>query len=271
MVVYGEYLFIENMITGMVLLFMTAKMTGSRMKGWRLVLGGVSSGICAFSIFIPTDIFSAFLLRGAMAVGITWIVLGREHLIKKTAVFLIVTFLSGGTVMAFFSWQGIPSLSGNGALYMGAVTYIKLIVFGSLAMGLVYWFIRLIKNQRRVDLVQGKVCLEIENRRYSLRAFVDSGNCLREPLTGNPVILIDEKGQRQLDFTEKDFPDRFMVIPYEAVGVSKGILTGTRLDKIIFEEKDAESVILAYYKGNFDGFEVLLNQDILEGRLLENA
>lgn len=271
MVVYGEYLFLENMITGMLLLYMTAKLTNSPMKGWRLVLGGLLSGACAFSIFLPAGLAGAFLLRGLMAAAITATALGTEYLIKKTAIFLIVTFLSGGAVMAFFSWQGIPSLAGNGALYMGAVTYIKLIGFGAPAMGLVYWFIQLIKNQRRADLVQGKVCLEIEDRRYSLRAFVDSGNCLREPLTGRPVILIDEKGRRQLDFNENDFPDRFMAVPYQAVGIEKGILTGIRLDRLIFEEKNVEGVIMAYYKGRFDGFEVLLNQDILEGRLLENA
>ena len=271
MVVYGEYLFLENMITGMLLLYMTAKLTGSETKGWRLLLSGALSGICAFSIFLPVSFAGAFLLRGAMAAMLTAVALGTEYLVKKTAVFFIVTFLSGGAVMAFFSWKGIPSLSGNGALYMGAVTYIKLIVFGTAAMGLIYWFIRLVKNQRRAGLVQGKVCLEIEERRYFLRAFADSGNCLREPLTGRPVILVDEKGSRRFDFTEKDFPERFTVIPYEAVGVEKGVLTGIRLDKIIFDGKNAENVIMAYYKGEFDGFEVLLHQDILERGLLENV
>ena len=216
-IVYGEYLFIENMITGMLLLYLTAKLTGCQMKKWRFIIGGIFSGVCGFSIFLSMHVFMAFILRGLMTIALTAITLGTERLVKKTALFLILTFLSGGATMAFFTWQQIPSLAGNGVMYMGVVTYIKLICFGTLGMGFGYWFIRLVKNQRRVDMVQGKVCLEVEGKQYSLRAYVDSGNSLREPLTGKPVILIDEKGKDMLGFSKTDFPDRFTVVPYQDV------------------------------------------------------
>ena len=37
MVIYGEYLFLENFITGMLLLILTAKLLGEKIRRWRFV------------------------------------------------------------------------------------------------------------------------------------------------------------------------------------------------------------------------------------------
>ena len=271
MVIYGEYLFLENFITGMALLYLTARMTGCKFRRWRLAVGGIVSGGCGFLIFLPLGPAEGMAVRGIMAAIVTGAALGGENLIKKTALFLILTFLSGGMVMALLLWQGIPSLAGNGVLYMGAVTYGKVLVFGMGAVGLCLWFIRLAKRQRSQDLTMGDVMLEACGRVCWLRAFVDSGNSLREPLTGKPVILVDEKGRKKLNFEGEDFAARVTAIPYQAVGVEHGMLMGIRLDRMEFQGKGRDGVVLAYYSGSFRGFEVLLNQDILEGGLLEHG
>lgn len=271
MVVYGEYLFLENFITGVVMLYLTARMTGCGYKRWRTIAGGFVSGGCGFLIFLPLGPAEGMAIRLLMALAVTALALGREALIKKTAVFLILTTLSGGAVMALLLWQGTPSLLGNGVLYMGAVTYGKVLLFGAGATGLCMWFISLVKQQRRQELTTGEVTLEACGRTCRLRAFVDTGNALKEPMTGKPVILIDEKGRAMADFEGEAFQARAAAVPYEAVGVRHGILMGIRLDRMEFNGKHTEGVVLAYYEGRFQGFEVLLNQEILEGGLLEHG
>ena len=267
MVVYAEYLFLENFITGIILLFFTARLTGYAAQIRKLVLGSVLCGISSFSLFVPAGTAAALIFRSIAAAVICLTVFGLQNLLKRTVIFLFLSFLSGGAAMAFFLWQQIPALSGNGVLYLDSMTYCLLAGCGIPAMVLTFWFIELIKKQRKMELHLGEVELELEGHICRMRACVDSGNSLCDPLSGNSVILVDEKGGRMLPFHEGDYPERFAVIPYQAVGVESGLLTGMRLDRIRYREKEMKNVILAWYSGTFDGYEVLLNREILEGGL----
>lgn len=271
MVVYAEYLFLENFITSLVLVYFTSRLTGTAAKWYRLVAGAVLGGISSFLLFLPMGAAAAVLTRGAAAVVICGFSLGGVNLWRKTAVFFILSFLSGGAAVAVFFWQQIPVLMGNGILYMESMTYVMLVSCGLPALAATGWFIRLVKRKRRLDSTTGEVELVLKEQVCRLRAYVDSGNCLREPVTGKPVILVDEKGCQQLPFRKEDYPERFTVIPYRTVGVEEGMLTGIRIDRIRYEEIEYEGVILAYFGGQFEDFEVLLNREVLGGGLLDHG
>ena len=312
MVVYGEYMFLENFITGLLLLYLTARLvmpgrgpvqitphqsprqrqngrldaighevrqrsgrqmaaTDHEVRLWRLLAGAAVCGGCGFLIFLPVQPAVGILVRGLLSAAVTAAALGRHQLVRKTAVFLLLTFLTGGTAMAVLLWMQEPAIAGNGAMYVGAGTYGRLLAAGVPAAALGLWLVKLVKNQRMRVRTTGTVEIEIEGRICRLQAMVDSGNCLREPITGRPVILIDEKGRRDCGFCAEKEPRRLTLIPYEAVGVKKGLLQGVRLDGARFEGREIGSVVLAAYEGRFSGFEVLLHQDILEEGLLEDG
>ena len=54
MVIYGEYLFLENFITGMLLLILTAKLLGEKIRRWRLAAAASLCGAGGFLVFVPT-------------------------------------------------------------------------------------------------------------------------------------------------------------------------------------------------------------------------
>ena len=173
--------------------------------------------------------------------------------------------------MAVLLWMQEPAIAGNGAMYVGTGTYGRLLAACVPAAALGLWLVKLVKTQRMRVRTTGTVEIEIEGRICRLQAMVDSGNCLREPITGRPVILIDEKGRKACGFCAEKEPTKLTLIPYEAVGVKKGLLQGVRLDGARFEGRELGSVVLAAYEGRFPGFEVLLHQDILEEGLLEDV
>ena len=270
MTVYAEYLFLENFTAGLILLYLTAGLSGTAAGILRLAAGAAVSGMSSFVIFLPLNTVEAVLVRTAAAAAVCAAALGTDRLLKKTALFFILSFLTGGAAMAFFLWQQIPVLMGNGILYLGAMTYPLLLLCGIPAMALAAWFVRTVRRKRRTDWTHGTAELELEGQTAVFRACVDSGNSLRDPVTGNPVILIDEKGARSLPFKKEDYPSRFAAVPYRAVGVTSGILEGIRLDRMKFCGKDYYNITLAYFEGTFGEFEVLLNRNILEGGLADD-
>ena len=243
MVIYGEYLFIENFIAGLLLILLTGKLTGRMPAKMRILLAAVLCGLSGFIIFLPLNGGWSAVLRLLAGTLCAAAAFGLREIVKTTGLFLALTFLSGGAVMALLLWRQQPAVSHQGIIYMDAVTYFRLLCFGILAFGKSYFF----------------------------EAFVDSGNCLREPVTGKPVVLLDNRGASRLPFGAKDMPSRYRIIPYHGVGVEAGSLEALRTDEIIFEDHKTEGAYIAFYKGRFEGFEVLMNRDFLEGGLLKDV
>lgn len=277
MVIYLEYLFLENFLTGGLLLFLTARLAGDSVGRLRLFLGGILSGAGGLAVFLPASGLTGIIMRMAAAVLICGAAFGEKpfkpvKFLKRTALFLALTFLSGGAAMAFALWRQIPAVSGNGALYFEPLTYGALVCLAVPAFGLTYCFIRLIRERRMETIIRGKVCLTIEEQVYSFEALADSGNSLREPLTGRPAALIDSKGASKLPFRPEDIETgrdetlkgRFVLLPYKAVGTEKGLLRGIRTDSLSFGRKEMKGAVLAFYDGDFGDFEVLLSREVLD-------
>ena len=267
MIIYGEYLFIENFVTGFLLLLLTARLSGRTASWQRLLAGGVICGAGGFTIFIPARGLTAVIvgITAGLAAAATF---GTRKLLKITLLFISLTFLSGGAAMAFMLWRQIPAISGNGALYVEPATYAQLILWAAIALGLTFFFVRLLKERRMACITKGKVCLRLNGRSYWFEAFADSGNGLREPLTGRPVMLLDRSGAARLGEIP---PERFAAVPYRAVGTETGLLKGFRADEIEFEGKSISGPIIAFYEGNFGEFEMLLNREVLDGDITETG
>ncbi len=265
MIIYGEFLFLENFIVGMILLLLTAKLkgcldafTGSQVL--RIVLASALCGVGGFIIFLPLTGLGSIVFRMVTGTLCVLVAFGPKQLIKTVFLFCILTFTSGGMVMALFLWMQEPIISHQGIIYIEAMTYLKLLCLGVLALGITYWFVKFIRSQRL--MVSGIAIVIIGDKRFELNAYVDSGNALREPISGKPVMLVDYKAQKNLSIE----PDRYAVIPYKAVGVENGYLDGMRVDKILFQRMTVENPYIAFYEGKFEGYEILMNKDFLEGR-----
>ena len=227
MVIYGEYLFLENLISGVLLLLLTGKLLGERIRKGRFLCAALLCGVSGFLLLVPPigaaaqglqaaagdtggmapwlpvlHAIGGFAVRILAALLIPYLAFGANSLLlflKKGVVFLGLTLLSGGAAMAFLLWRQIPAVSGNGSIYIEAVTYLQLLCWGILAFGLAWWFVRLIRLLRLSQWTEGELQVQMQEggRTYRLHAAIDTANCLREPLSGSPVILLDRKAKKK--------------------------------------------------------------------------
>ena len=269
MTIYGEYLFIQNYIITFLLLILTASLTGYMSKHIRLCIGSLWGAACSFVILLKMTPALSVVVRVVVGFICILITFGRKDLLKTTALYYVLTFCSGGMVLAISMWIQRPVISHQGIIYMETFTYLKVLCLGVLAFGFTYWFIKFIRKANVGTAVRGRVTLVMEGHTYFLKGFVDSGNSLKDPFLHRPVIIIDQKGAKKLHFFPKKFPEKFGLIPYKAVGTDYGLLESVRIDKIIFEKKTIEGIYLACYEGDFGDYEVLMSRDFLEGGLLE--
>lgn len=68
----------------------------------------------------------------------------------------------------------------------------------------------------------------------NVKAIVDTGNSLREPISGKPVSVLDGEAFAML-WQNEDKEKGFRAIPYHSVGCEGGIMKGYELPEISFE------------------------------------
>ena len=301
MVVYGEYLFLENFVTGIMILHLTGKLSGLSLKKRNLILGGMSCGGYAFVLFVPLNIFFALLSKLLFSVAVIFMVFGqrdKKAYGKLVVLFYFISFAMGGITIGLTYFFGAGGISVNGAVYMGNIGYLLV----CLTICAAYLFLMIIIDWMKVILRQRRstqrVVVGMLGKETELLGLVDTGNFLTDPVTGKPVLLVcdtslgtlvcEETGRiiRQIAKAEEAFlalenseiSGRITLVPYRAVGTKRGLLLGIRADYIQLRKEEGETkmqnVILGVYHGTFgEGFDgepyrILIHPDMEERGLI---
>ena len=111
MIVYGDILFVENFITGSVLLYLTAVIfrvdLHRKKRLLRFVCGSMMCGGIAFMLFLPVGMPWNIALEGAFAVLVCLVVFGRRGVLLRAATFAALTCFLGGMTMALLLAFGL--------------------------------------------------------------------------------------------------------------------------------------------------------------------
>ena len=90
-----------------------------------------------------------------------------------------------------------------------------------------------------------------EGKQIDCTGLLDTGNALREPMTGKPVMIVE-----QTLFTEHEISlpnDRCFLIPFRSIGRSNGMLRGILVEECWIgqaeQKKRYRKVMLGIYHG----------------------
>ncbi len=126
------------------------------------------------------------------------------------------------------------------------------------------------------------------NSKYTyIKAIIDTGNFLREPITKTPVVVIEKNALNDivpnyiLDNLDKiingenielgEYISKIRLIPFTSLGKENGILLGIKADGILVELEEntirIKEVILGLYNGKLTKngkYEALIGLDLLD-------
>ena len=245
--VYVDILFFVNFAMDFLALYLCAKLRFLRPKTFRLLtaalfaaLYGVLRGIFDFwgPLWLLSDIAACFLCT---------LIAFYEKSLKKTillsAIYYVISLLLGGIVFSAYTL----------ALRWGSQKNVIAFVI----ISVVFCILLLLLLRREKPKKRAKVTVAFQNKRVFLDCFFDSGNLLRDPFTGTPVIivkfqklceLIGYENAKLLD-EEKicDLPEhlqkRIRLIPAKTV-IDKAILPGICPDSVIVDTAPVDALIV---------------------------
>ncbi|MDE5933207.1 MAG: sigma-E processing peptidase SpoIIGA, partial [Lachnospiraceae bacterium] len=130
------------------------------------------------------------------------------------------------------------------------------------------FLIRKLYLDKRNDLKAVRIPLGEKNIR--MKALLDTGNHLYEPVNGAPVCIISESAAGE--FQDFFLPEKYHAIPYRSIGKKRGILDAYELPELVIEDTCREicckRVIVAICNAGIS--QDSLYQMILHPQLMEN-
>ena len=195
MEVYVEDVFLDNFIINFLILLITAKLLRIHIRYTRLLIASsVGVGFVLLNLIMPLQGVPLLLYKLGIGVIMCGIGFGEKTIKRNILVFLtflFVTLLIGGGcfVLCFTFCSAVIGESGevsyNLALPVGVVVgVIALVSF------FVFQLVGVIKSKTARSNFVFNATIFHDNRSLSLKAFLDTGNTLVDPVTKKPVVVI---------------------------------------------------------------------------------
>ena len=251
-VVYIDSVFVLNAVMDYLLCLVTARLAGIPLRRPRYVLAALAGGGYAAAVFLPGGEFLASSpIKLAAGVLIALIAYGgEERLARLTLLLFGLSCAMAGCVLALGLLAGSALPAERGIFYTDVDLKVLLIAAGAVEIVLTVVFRAAARHGIRGELLP--VRLSVGGGTVTLTALHDSGNSLREPGSGLPVLVtapgaldgVFPKEVRQLLTPESlRQPAELMeplvraapwlhprLLPYHAVGTGAGLLLVIRTD-----------------------------------------
>ena len=210
-------------------------------------------------------------------------------LIKDLVIFYLTSFTFGGVALALLYFIKPENILMKNGIYIG--TYpIKIVLMGGILGYIIITVAFSIINKKiNKKSIYCNLQVFIDNKSTEVKALLDTGNFLKEPITGTPVVIIESAVLSNIlpkDLLENVKPiidgkidisnelDKFLtkmtVIPFSSLGKVNGMLSGIKADYLkVFteEEHHIKDVVIGIYEGTLtkDGaYNSLISLELLE-------
>ena len=301
MTVYLDIVLLENLCMNYIILFATGYIMKLKMKQLRLVLSAMLGGIYAVIAYIKIlPIYSSFamkILLSVLMVHIAYNSKNIKNLLKQLVVFYLTSFAFGGAAFALLYFVRPQDILIRNGVYVG--TYpIKIALLGGI-VGFIITYIafKVVKTKLHKKDIIYNIEIHIKEKTLKLKAMLDTGNMLKDPISGMPVIVVAKQElysilpKKLLDnidkliggeaenlleqVEEKEIFTRFRMIPFSSVGKQNGIMLGFKSDQVVIEKEDEthmkNNVIIGIFNQNLGkNYSALIGMDLLEERSESN-
>ncbi len=248
MTIYLDLLFLLNFIYDLLLLLTVSVTLKRNTRFKRILLGSFFGAISTFIILIPLNKYILLILK-----------------ILTSVIMLIITY-SFKNIKYFFNnllYLYMTSVILAGFLYFLKLEFNNLSYLISLSIAplILYLYINEQKKLKEIVNYYKKVIVTFKNNKtLSLNGFIDSGNKLKDPITGKYIILINKKTLKGIYNIRSP-----MYVPIKTIN-KRSLLPCISIKNIIIDNKTYNNYLLGISDtfNGFDNINCLLNYHLLE-------
>lgn len=280
--IYVDVVVLENVWMNAIILIATGMWLKKKNHIKRILLASFVGAV--FVLISYGKIFSGFanilfkIVISILMVQIAFPTRKKQEFLQTILLFYFVSFLFGGCALMWtFVFQSNQTQMKNGIWQIKGSVFTILL---SAVVGLSLWKIGMQIMQKKEQKRIYDLELWFRGKKKNVKAFFDTGNALKDPITKEPVLILEETCFQ--DLTGKSIQTiweeiekgeeaeiQIRMIPFQSIGKKSGTLFVMPIDQIFLEEQEIkkENVLVGIYEGCFSKrgeYQALIGADILE-------
>lgn len=297
-IIYLDILLLLNFCLDFLLLWAAGRFLRRRAALPRLLLSAALGAVYGAGIVVQeiAVLYSppAVILVSLLLLRIAYPFQNAAAFLKLTGLFYLIAFAMAGSVMA------VASLLGQNGMALGSASLLRtgtLLAAAPVAIVIARRGYQAVKRSFKKEDFYAELEVWLQGRSCRLKALIDTGNDLKEPLSGRPVLVADFPSLRTI------FPDRFSqlyrrygedaaellqqmgqgggwtrrlrLVPFSSIGRKNGMLVGFRPDRLVLyyagqkTEVDAVIALVPQGLGSKDTYQAVANPDVLQSYAIE--
>lgn len=264
---YIDSVFILQMTMNLYLLSLAGQIlrcTATRRRRWLGALAG--AGMSCFILSMPVFTVGVRLLLSAVPVSmcmmcLTYRIHGARRLLEAAFTMAAAGFFLGGAMI----WI----LNRLRPVMKGRASFLITLSSGALACQILGILLKKLMRRERECLRTVRFYVPALGQEIRLRALVDTGNHLTDPISGAPVSVISRRAAAGMVSCLR--LEKYHAVPYRSVGKPGGILPAYELPEMSIEEAGRtikrEGVIVAVCDAGISpesDYQMILHPGLLE-------
>lgn len=290
MTIYIDIIFIENLLMNYIILFGTGLVLKEKMKSYKLIISSVVGAIYAIIAYLNIiPIYSNIIMKILLSVIMCYIAFDLNNvkkMIKTLFLFYLVSFATGGLALALLYLISPSNIKFNNGVLVGTYPIQITIIAGFLGFCIIQYSFKVNKKMLQISDLICDLEINVCRKTIYTKAFIDSGNTLKDPITKKAVIIIEkEKVENALEREKIEYENiveaenleipgeeriRYRFIPFKAIGKQNGMLLGIQAKFVRVIQKNNNEVILEnitlglYDKKINKNYSALIGLDLLQ-------
>lgn len=263
MTFYIDVILLENIIMNYIIILATGMICRVNIKQIRAFLASLLGAVYAILIYVlDFKIYTSQITKILISICMVYIAFNSANIktmIKQLLIFYLTSFCFGGAAY-YLLYCVKPNLikSMNGVL-VGTYPIKIALLGGILGFFIINISFKMIKSKLRKKDMLYDVDIYYKEKKSSIKAILDTGNLLTDPITSTPVLIVE--AQKLSDIISKDIlknienilygtlkeidediKTRCSIIPFSSIGKNNGMIIGFRPDYIKIYTEDGEEI-----------------------------
>ncbi len=248
----------------------------------RLIISSVIGSIYAIIVYLNIlDIYSNIFAKIILSIVMVHIAYGAKNpkqLFKQLLIFYLVSFIFGGCTFALIYFIKPDNVKIHNGVFVGTYPIKVALIAGAVAFVITQIAFKI--NKSKLDSKNQFVNIQIfyKEKKLTVKALLDSGNMLNDPISGSPVIIVEKQEliklipEKFLNYIEKimggglkdiymenikdeehaniesnyqndkiqEYLSKIRMVPFMSIGKENGMLIGIRMNKVKIETEDID-------------------------------
>lgn len=270
--VYVDILVVLNTLVNYFMLCAVKKIMREKTSRLRIAAGALIGGISSLLIFAESLGAVMTLLKiliSFLTILVSFKLTTFKKFLKNTLCLFFICFVFGGLMFAAYMCFGADAL-----IYTNGIVYFDIdmtfLIACSAAAYIIISAVTRFLDKKAPRSKEYFVTVEKNGKTFSCTALMDTGNSLREPFSGYPVVMADKSVFIKLFGDDRPIDKMtaeggFRLVPVSTVN-SEGVAKAFRPDSLSAGEYITDKVYIAESKATLSEYKIILNIN-LEGEI----